>query len=112
MFTPNSEALKSKSRITCPEYSSAARTNKPKVNVLCMSAWPMSSTVTSYRAKIPMMEEVSPGRSSPVILISINSVFEDSIALYPFNTCKTTQKRRKHKGYGRNAGKILPHSPI
>ena len=75
MFTPSSVALNSSSFMTCPEASSLMRIRMPSDSVEWMSACPISSMRASLRDSISITEAVRPGRSLPVILMSICSSF-------------------------------------
>ena len=56
----------------------------PNDSVEWMSAWPMSNILASLLARISIIDVVRPGRSLPVILISICSSFELLVSIYSF----------------------------
>ena len=82
MFTPSSVALKSSSFITCPDAWSSMRIRMPSDKVEWMSACPMSNIFASLRARISIIEAVSPGRSLPVMRIRICSSLLSFVSIY------------------------------
>ena len=94
MFTPSSVALNSSSFITCPDAFSSMRMRMPSDSVEWMSAWPMSSILASLLARISIMDVVRPGRSLPVILISICSSFVLLVSIYSIGYSSANSRMR------------------